>query len=277
MPIAHDHTMAVLVPLLSEGRHVRVDLGLEGCVQHPPRPLGHQLVQRDRQAHRLARPPESGFTPYPLGPLTVQIVKWPSSLAVLKKTSNFGNLCSYRLSEPPSGHQVVESPKNSMSKIKFLDVSNTNTLRHVFNFKPCVEAPRNTVLKGHVYVVRPVPSVSGDHRSFEATEKLAVLAGQHAVGNIGELGYPNHLRISLGVLSRVKNEIECLDGTNSPGHCDALASDHGCLQMKFTKDGRNEGYFLFHVTALLTQWRRLDTTLMTRATITAPNKYERRA
>jgi hypothetical protein len=28
---------------------------------------------------------------------------------------------------------------------------------------------------------------------------------------------------------------------------------------------------------LLTQWRRLDTTLMTRATMTAPNKYERRA
>ncbi len=27
----------------------------------------------------------------------------------------------------------------------------------------------------------------------------------------------------------------------------------------------------------LAQWRRLDTTLMTRATMTAPNKYERRA
>ena len=49
VPIAHDHTMPVLVPLVSEGRHVGVDLGLEGCGQHPPGPLGHQLVQRGRQ------------------------------------------------------------------------------------------------------------------------------------------------------------------------------------------------------------------------------------
>ncbi len=37
------------------------------------------------------------------GRLTVQTVKWPASLAVLKQASNLGNLISYRLSEPPSG------------------------------------------------------------------------------------------------------------------------------------------------------------------------------
>ena len=162
--------------------------------------------------------------------LTLEIIQRPSSLAVLKQASNLGNLFSYRLSEPPSGDQVVESPKNSMSEIKFLDMSNTNTISHVFNFKPSVEVSRNTVLKGHVYVIRPVPLVSGDYRSLEATEELAILAGQHAIGNIGKLGHPHHLRIRLGVLSRVQNEIKCLASTDSPGQSGAFPSDHGGLQ-----------------------------------------------
>ncbi len=160
--------------------------------------------------------------------LPVVIVKWTSTLAVLKKPSNLGYFFLYRLSEPPSGDQVVECPKDSMTEVKFFDVPNTNALGHIFNLKPCVEASRNTVFKSHVNMTRPVPLVSGDDRALEPTEKLAILAGQHPVGNFGELGYPHHLRISLGVLGRVQDEIKCLDSTDSPSDCDSFAPYHRC-------------------------------------------------
>src|ERR1700733_2377478 len=99
------------------------------------------------------------------GRLTLESIQWPSSLAVLKQAANLGNFFSYRLSKPPSCDEVVENPKNSMSEIKFLDVSNTNSFSHVFNFKPSVEVSRNSMLKGHVYVIRPVPLGSSDYRS----------------------------------------------------------------------------------------------------------------
>src|SRR6202035_2305005 len=140
--------------------------------------------------------------------------------------------------------QVMERPKDSMSEVKFFDVPNTNALGHVFNLKPCVETSWNTVLKSHVYMIRSVPSVTGDHRALEATEEFAILAGQHAVGNIGELGYPHHLRISLGVLGGVQNEIKCLDSTNSPSDCDSFASYHRCLQNALPGTNTRRGYFL---------------------------------
>ena len=158
--------------------------------------------------------------------LTVEIVKWTPALAVLEKPSNLGYFFLYRPSEPPSGDQVMERPKDSISEVKFFDVPNTNALGHIFNLKPCVEASGNTVFKSHVYMTRPVPLVTGDDRALEPTEELAILAGQHAVGNFGELGYPHHLRISLGVLGRVQHEIKCLDRTDFPSDCDSFASYH---------------------------------------------------
>ena len=62
------------------------------------------------------------------------------------------------------------------------------------------------------------------------TKEFAVLPGQHAIGNIGELGNPHHLRIRLGVLNRVQNKIKCLASTDAPGHSGALTSDHHGLQ-----------------------------------------------
>ncbi len=38
----------------------------------------------------------------------------------------------------------MERPKDSMSEVKFFDVSNTNTLGHVLNLKPCVETSWNS-------------------------------------------------------------------------------------------------------------------------------------
>jgi hypothetical protein len=152
-------------------------------------------------------------------------------LAILEKASNLGYLFPYGPSEPPSRDQVMKCPKDAMPEVKFFDVSNTNALGHVFDLKPCVKASWDTVLKGHVYMIRPIPSVTGDHRTFEATEEPSILASQHAVGNVGELGYPHHLRVSLGVLGRVQNEIKCLDSTDSPCDCDSFTSDHRCLQL----------------------------------------------
>ena len=72
--------------------------------------------------------------------MTAEIVKWTSSLAVLEKASNLGNLFSYRLSEPLSGDQVMEHPKDHMTEIKFLHVPNTNTFGLVLHFKTGVKA-----------------------------------------------------------------------------------------------------------------------------------------
>ena len=55
--VAHDQAMPVLVDLVDQARDVAVDLGLEGGGQHPPRTLGHQLVQRRSTAPR-PRPPQ---------------------------------------------------------------------------------------------------------------------------------------------------------------------------------------------------------------------------
>ena len=67
---------------------------------------------------------------------------------LVEKAPNLGNLFSYRLSEPLSGEQVMECPKDPMPEIKFLDVPDTSTVGHIFNLKPCVEACWNSVLKG---------------------------------------------------------------------------------------------------------------------------------
>ena len=171
----------------------------------------------------------------------VEIVKRTSALAVLEKASNLSYLFPHRLSEPSSGQPVMERPEDPMSEVKFLDVSNTNTVRHVFNLKPCVEASGNTMLKSHVDVIRPVPSVSGDHRALEATEEFSIFASQHSVWNIGELRNPHHLRVSLGVLGRVQHEIKCLDGTDSSSDCDSFTSDHRCLKIHLAGAIRKRG------------------------------------
>ncbi len=129
-------------------------------------------------------------------------------------------------------------PRSSSSTCRI-----TNALGHIFYFEPCVEAAWHTVLEGHVDVVRPVPLISGDDRSPEATQEFSVLAGQHAVRSIGEVGDPDHLRISLGVLSGVQNEIECFDGADASRHRDAFTPDHGCLQMRRLLLVESEGYF----------------------------------
>ena len=161
----------------------------------------------------------------------VEMVKWTSSLAALEKASNLGYLGPYRLSEPSSGNQIMEHPKDSMSKVKLFDVSNSNAVGYVFNLKPCVEASWNTMLESHVDMIRQVPSASGDHRALEAAEEFSIFASQHAVGKIGELRYPHHLRISLGVLGRIQNEIKCLDGTDSSNDRNSFTSHHRFLKI----------------------------------------------
>ena len=156
---------------------------------------------------------------------------WASTFTSLEKASNLGDLLPYRLSEPPSGDDVMEGTEDAMSEVKLLNVSNANAVSDVFNLKPCVKVSWNTVLKGDVYVGRPVPLVSGDDRTLEATEELSILASQHAVWNVGKLGYPYHLGISSGVLRRVQNEVKCLTSADSPSDSDSFASDHCCLHM----------------------------------------------
>jgi hypothetical protein len=58
---------------------------------------------------------------------------WTSALTVLKKASDLGDLLPYRLSEPSSRDQVMESTKDSTSEFKFFNVSYANALRDPFN------------------------------------------------------------------------------------------------------------------------------------------------
>src|ERR1700736_5983553 len=126
----------------------------------------------------------------------------------------------------------MEDAKDSVSEVNLLDMSNTSTAGHIVNLKPGVETSRHAVLEGHVNVVRSAPSISSDHRPLEATEELSIFSGQHAVGSVGELGDPHHLRIGLRVLSWIQHEIECLGSTDIAGNCGALTSHHGCLPLQ---------------------------------------------
>ena len=58
-------------------------------------------------------------------------------------------------------------------------------------------------------------------------EERAVLAGQHPLGEVGQLRDPHDLGVGLGVLGRVEHEVEDLVGRDALHDGGPFTSDHG--------------------------------------------------
>ena len=74
--------------------------------------------------------------------------------------------------------------------------------------------------------LRRHPAVAGDDRAWELAEELAVLAGDHPVLGVGDLGDVNDLEIGLLVLRRVEHEVEDVLGRHPGDERRSFAANH---------------------------------------------------
>src|SRR5271166_3758242 len=158
-------------------------------------------------------------------------VEAPAPLAGLEQPADLGHLGVDRPGEPAGGDPVVEEAERPVAEVELLHVADTGPVGHLVDLKPGVERTGHPVLERDVDVAGAAPPVPGAHRPPETAQEGAVLAGDHPVGRVGQLGHPDHLGVRLGVLGGVEDEVERLVGGHPPGHRGALAADHHRLPL----------------------------------------------
>ena len=150
-PFAHDQAMPVFVDLVDQARDVAVDLGLEGSGQHPPRPLGHQLVQRRSTAPRSRAPQHvlstSAFLPAGVSP--------PANLFCVKQegtprlrsggaSTGFGYISVQRCVPTLARSQAGQTKRQQWLRLK---LSELVSLRPYIHLYPC---------RFHASIKRPI-------------------------------------------------------------------------------------------------------------------------
>ena len=150
---------------------------------------------------------------------------WPRSPASSNRPiSSTSALAGAR--EPRGGKQVVEPAKDPVSEVELLHVVDPRAALDLLDVEPGVKAARHTVLEHDVDGPGSPPAVPGDHGAPQSAQKLPVLAGDHPVGEVGQLGDPDHLGVRLDVLGRIEHEVKSLVRAHATCDRRSLTSYH---------------------------------------------------
>ena len=149
-----------------------------------------------------------------------------AALPCLQQAPDLVHLCSDRSSEPATGQYIVKQAQWAMAEVELFDVVDPGPSVHFCDLEPSVETARYTMLDDDVDAGWTLPRVARYHRTFEFSEKLAVLTSNHPVWKVRKLRHPDHLRVRLDVLRWIKDKIKCLIGSHAPGNRRAFASNH---------------------------------------------------